>query len=67
MKPTNKPKTKQTRGERRKFVERIVNFATEVNTFGRGVGWTIDTLTEELDQLIEKEIDKALKAYDRIL
>ena len=49
------------------FVKRIVKFAKEQITMGRNYGWSVDTLTEELEHLLEKErINGAIEARDVI-
>jgi len=47
------------------FVKRIVKFAKEQITMGRNYGWSVDTLTEELEHLLEKErLAGAVEARD---
>ena len=50
---TNKPKTN-------KWVERVIKFAKEQITMGRNYGWTVDTLSEELEQLITQTQQETL-------
>ena len=60
--------TKTTREQAKViFVKRIVKFAKEQITMGRNYGWSVDTLTEELEHLLEKErINGAIEARDVI-